>query len=94
MPQNINFNNLLKQDLILLSDLKNIPEIIINKLVEFSNKGGDLVIIPNVDSNLNSYNSFFKKMNIGKLQRKIKDTLKITSINYEHPLFKMFFLNR
>ncbi|QTD37690.1 BatA domain-containing protein [Polaribacter batillariae] len=89
--QNVNYNAISKQQLIILNSLENIPEILAQSLLDFSKNGGSLVIIPNEKLEVNSYNSFFNKLQIGKLQNKIIDTLKITSINYNHPLFKNVF---
>ncbi|WP_298880665.1 BatA domain-containing protein [uncultured Polaribacter sp.] len=90
-PQNINYNSVSKQQLIILNELKNVPEILSKRLIEFSNNGGDLVIIPNENLNLKSYNSFFQKLKIGKLRPKKNDSLKITNINFKHPFFANVF---
>ena len=57
----------------------------------FSNQGGNIVIIPSSNSKIESYNSFFKKISSLKIYPKVSDTLKITAINYNHPLFKNVF---
>ncbi|QNM86657.1 BatA domain-containing protein [Polaribacter pectinis] len=89
--QNINYNAILKQQLIILNEVENIPEILKNRLMDFSKNGGHLVIIPNEESDISSYNNFLSKLKAGKLEPKKKDTLKITNINYNHPLFKNVF---
>ena len=89
--QNTNYNRISKQQLIVLNELKNIPEILTNCLLTFSKNGGHIAIIPNKNLETYSYNSFLSKLNIGKITPQINDTLKITTINYEHPLFKNVF---
>lgn len=89
--KNINYNNFQNQHLIILNELENIPTELINPLSYFSINGGTLVIIPYYNSNLNSYNSLLKKLNIGEITTKIEGEHKITSINYEHPLIKNVF---
>jgi len=89
--RNTNYNSILKQQLIILNELENIPEILIKKIKEYSEKGGDLVIIPNENSNISSYNYLLRKLKVGKIFTKKVDTLKITTINYEHPLFQNVF---
>ena len=89
--QNINYNNLLKQQLIVLNEVENISEILSKKIIEFSKNGGSLVIIPNENLNYNSYNLLLKNLKAGTIQTKKTDTLKITNINYNHPLFKNVF---
>ena len=89
--QNINYNTLQNHQLIILNELKKLPEILINSLVDFSINGGSIVIIPNEKITLSSYNSLLTKLNLGKITTKKKDTLKITNINYAHPIFKNVF---
>ena len=55
--QNINYNTLQNQQLIILNEVVKLPEILINSLVEFSKNGGSIVIIPNEKIALSSYNS-------------------------------------
>ena len=87
----INYNILPKQQLILLNEIDNIPSTLSNALTEFVDNGGSLVVIPSISTTLNSYNSFFSAMNIGKISKNRQDSLKITKIHYDHPLFKNVF---
>lgn len=88
---NLNYNILQNQHLIILNELENIPKELGNSLNEFSKNGGSLVIIPSEKSNLNSYNSLFNILQIGKLTSKVEQEHSITSINYSHPLLKNVF---
>ena len=90
-PEKINFNAIQQQQLIILNEIKNITPTIQSSLVEFSKKGGDIVIIPSTNLALGSYISFFKKIAIGDIYPKIKKPLKITDINFTHPFFKSVF---
>ena len=92
--QNVNYNSIQKQQLIILNELEQIPETLSKSILDFSNKGGSVVIIPNENSEIISYNSFLKNFADSKIESKILDTLKITTINYEHPLFKNVFQNK
>jgi hypothetical protein len=89
--QNINYNTLFKQQLIILNEIENIPENLTKSLLEFSNNGVSLVIIPNAKSNLNSYKNLLKNYTNTNLSTSISDTLKITSINFNHPFFNNVF---
>jgi hypothetical protein len=89
--QNTNYNFVKKQQLIILNELEEVSEILSKSMIEYSNKGGDLVIIPNNKIDVNSYNLFLEKIASSKIESKISDTLKITDINYNHPLFKNVF---
>lgn len=89
--QKINYNNIVNQQLIILNELTEIPNSLKTSLIDFSKKGGDIVIIPNKDSNLNSYNSLLSELNNGKIISKKNINLKITQVNYNHPFFKNVF---
>jgi hypothetical protein len=89
--QNINYNAIKKQQLIILNELEEVSEILSKSIIDYANKGGDLVIIPNNKLDVNSYNLFLEKIASSKIESKISDTLKITDINYNHPLFKNVF---
>ena len=91
LPENVNYNTLQNQQLIVLNELENIPVILINSLVKFSKNGGTIVIIPNEKITISSYNQLLKKLNLGAIEPVRKDTLKITEINYTHPIFKNVF---
>lgn len=89
--QNVNYNAIAKQQIIILNELEEIPESIHKSLFNFSKQGGSIVIIPDEKLALQSYNLFLNKIASAKIESKIVDTLKITNINFEHPLFKNVF---
>ena len=91
---NINYNALQKQQLIILNEVKEMTSTLQNSLVEFSKKGGNLVIIPNINLDLNSYASFFKKKAIGNINKKVEGPLKVSNIHFSHPFFKNIFYKR
>lgn len=92
--QNLNYNLIPKQNLIVLNEINKIPEALINILIDYTEKGGNLLIIPNKNITISSYNNLFNKLKIGKLLYQRNDSLKITNINYNHPLFKNVFEKR
>ena len=89
--QNVNYNTISKQQLIILNELENYPENLSKSILNFAKKGGNIVIIPSNNSSIESYNSFLRKIGDIKMKSKISDSLKITNINYNHPLFKDVF---
>ena len=89
--QKVNYTSIENQQLIILNELENIPEILVKSLVKFSKNGGSIVIIPNGEINVASYNTFLRNLKLGKIGPQIKDTLKITYIHYKHPIFKNVF---
>ncbi len=92
--QNLDYNLISKQHLIVLNEIKKIPKTLINSLIEYSKNGGNITIIPHKNAAISSYNSLFSKLKIGKLLSKRNDSLKITGINYKHPLLKNVFEKR
>lgn len=88
---NLNYNNIQKQHLILLNELKTIPQELVNSLLKFSKNGGSIVVIPAINSNIKSYNQLFNSLQMGTVKSKIEQEHKITSINYEHPLINNVF---
>lgn len=89
--KSINYNLIKNQQLIVLNELNSIAKPLINSLITFSKNGGNIIIIPNKESNLNNYNSLFNQLKIGRISEPKKDSLKITSINFNHPFFNNVF---
>ena len=87
----INFNIIPSQQLIILNQLQNISDILKNSLQQFIKGGGHLLIIPANNIDISSYNTFLKIFNKGSIRKNTVDTLKITDINFEHPLFNNVF---
>lgn len=86
----LNYNAIEKQDLIILNELDKIPLSLINTLHTFVNNGGYLLIIPSNNVVLTSYNQLFNSNEI--LFKSLRtNEKKITTINYSHPLFKGVF---
>tara|TARA_R110001583_G_scaffold335_6_gene3062 strand:- start:12244 stop:14202 length:1959 start_codon:yes stop_codon:yes gene_type:complete len=92
--QNLNYNAIQNQQLLVLNELENIPNELINSLNDFSKNGGDIVLIPSTNSSLQSYNVLLNTLQLGNLTSKITEEHKIISINYEHPLIKDVFEKR
>ncbi|WP_111707459.1 BatA domain-containing protein [Lutibacter citreus] len=84
--KNLNYNTIQKQDLIVLNEIEIFPIELTNVLNEFIVNGGNLVLIPSLNANIASYNSFLNKLNIGSISTLNNTEHKITSINFEHPL--------
>lgn len=89
--ENLDYNNLEKQDAIVLNELKEIPQALHTTLKSFVEKGGNLVVIPSTESSISNLNSFLS--NIANMQfGPIATTEKmITKIHFNHPLFQSVF---
>jgi len=92
--QNLNYNILQNQHLVVLNELTKIPAELKNSLQDFTKRGGNLVIIPSSNTHLDSYNSLLTALNFEKIITKIESEQKIMTINYEHPLLNDVFEKR
>ncbi|MDP5092687.1 MAG: BatA domain-containing protein [Polaribacter sp.] len=90
-PENINYNLLPKQDVLILYELEKFSEILSKSIQDFISKSGSVVIVPNPNSDINSYNQFLQKFSSSSFSSKNIDSLKITNINESHPFFKNVF---
>ncbi|HEY9168469.1 MAG TPA: BatA domain-containing protein [Lutibacter sp.] len=84
--QQLNYNNIQQQQLIILNELADIPVELQRSLSEFMENGGNLVLIPSQNINLDSYNLFLNAFQAGKISAKIENEHQITAISYGHPL--------
>jgi hypothetical protein len=89
--ENLDYNNLEKQDAIVLNELKEIPQALQTTLKSFVEKGGNLVVIPATESSLTNLNSFLS--NIANMEFGAVSTSEkmITKIHFNHPLFQPVF---
>ncbi|WP_046755847.1 vWA domain-containing protein [Kordia jejudonensis] len=88
----LNYNAIATQQLIILNELKTIPNPLLTALRSFKQNGGSLVIIPAKESNLQSYNQLLQANNFGRFSEVPNVTeKKITKINFSHPLFTNVF---
>ncbi|HIP49586.1 MAG TPA: hypothetical protein EYG92_11555 [Lutibacter sp.] len=80
-----------KQQLVVLNALDKTPQSLGEKLNTYVENGGSLVIIPNKNISVNELNILFNKLNIGQLSKKHTDSLQVTKIHFSHPLIKNVF---
>jgi hypothetical protein len=83
-----NYNLIKDQQFIVLNELKNIPISLSNELDSFTQNGGQILVIPSKQAG--NYSNVVNNQNMSI----IEGTKKITSINYDHPLFKNVFNKR
>lgn len=82
----LDYNIINEQNLIVLNELKDIPSTLTSVLKLFTNQGGFLIVIPSKDIDIQSYNSLLS--NYYTLFETISETEKqVTTINYSHPLY-------
>ncbi|MCF6294523.1 MAG: BatA domain-containing protein [Flavobacteriaceae bacterium] len=87
----LNYNDIEQQSLIVLNELDNLPLALINALKTFSNNGGYILTIPSISIDKSSYNQLFtnySNMVFGSINTSEK---KLTTINYSHPIYSDVF---
>ncbi len=87
----IDYNQLEDQNLIILNELKSIPSGLGSILQKHIENGGFITVIPSAESNLSSYQTLFSSLQLGNFNPKIEQELKITQINFNHPLYQNVF---
>jgi hypothetical protein len=87
----LDYNQIEKQDAIVLNEVNEIPQALQTTLKSFVEKGGNIIVIPSDTSNFSSLNTFLA--NFGTIQFKTisSTSKKITKINFKHPLFSAVF---
>ncbi|MBS1514204.1 MAG: BatA and WFA domain-containing protein [Bacteroidetes bacterium] len=91
-------SNLSSYNIIFLSGAEKINPADAEQLSSFINNGGTAYIFPPQNADINSYNSFFTKINSAKLGNLNSDAeankpLKFGRVNFEHPLLSGIFKN-
>ncbi|WP_055444702.1 BatA domain-containing protein [Lacinutrix himadriensis] len=89
----LNYSVFEKQNLIVLNELKEIPNALSTALTAFTDNGGFLIVIPNEEIGLSSYNNLLLQSGLA-FNAKTASEKKITTINYSHPLYTNVFDKR
>ncbi len=80
-------------DLVILNALQTLPATAAEALLEFTDLGGNLLLIPASDMQAGDFNRLLSPFGIS-LGRKNSIPLDVTDINYAHPLFEDVFRER
>jgi len=86
---NLDYNQIEKQDAIVLNELTSIPQALQTTLKTFVAKGGNVIFIPSLE-NTNG-NAFLANFGAVQLQTPSTNEKKVTKINFNHPLFSTVF---
>nr|WP_299485151.1 BatA domain-containing protein [uncultured Allomuricauda sp.] len=87
----LDYSNIDKQNVVVLNNLKTIPNSLQQVLRRFRENGGTVIVIPAVGSDLDSYNQFLSGFSATKLLEETTVDKKITTISFDHPLYKNVF---
>ena len=82
----LNFNDLEKQNLIVLNELKTIPNTLVSVLKTFTDQGGYVTIIPSEDIIIPSYNELLTNFST-TFSNVVEAEKHVTTINYSHPIY-------
>ncbi|MEC3907696.1 BatA domain-containing protein [Tamlana sp. 2201CG12-4] len=87
IPENqLNYNLIDNQHLIILNEIDNIPIALTSALKQYTLQGGALIIIPSKTINISSYNRLLTNYRAG-FRDLMSFEKRITTINYAHPLY-------
>lgn len=87
------YSSIPEQHLVILNGLKSIPATLRSALQAFVENGGHILIIPGIEVDSPSYNSLLQTLNFGQLGEFNSQTQQLTTIHYDHPLYKNVFEN-
>lgn len=89
----LDYSSFKNYSLIILNQLSDISSGIASSLKEYIDNGGNIYIIPSVNADINSYNSFLSNNNAGSFGALQVKNGEVTKINLQEELFKSVFNN-
>ena len=87
----LNYNSIENADAIILNELPTIPNALSVTLKNYYSKGGNIIFIPDVNSSVESYNSFLRNFSNNSLSEKAIKEKQITQISFNHPIYTNVF---
>lgn len=93
-PRNLNYSILESQNLIVLNELKGIPNALQTVLKSLVDNGKSLVFIPSAEGDVASYNQLLANFYRTSLIQPVRAARNITDITFSHPLYQNVFEKR
>jgi len=87
----LEYEDINSADVVILNELKDFPKTLNIAIENYSETNKVLCIIPNKTINLTSYNGLFSNLNLSPFNSAINTSIKLTNINFDHPLFEGVF---
>jgi hypothetical protein len=87
----LEYATLSSYNLIILNELKTISSGLTQELKRFMNNGGNVLVFPAADADLEAYKTFFISLNAGYYERIDTANTKVEKINLDHPVYKDVF---
>ncbi|MBC6109920.1 BatA domain-containing protein [Pedobacter fastidiosus] len=88
---NVNYSGFSNFGLIVLNGLKNPSTGLAQQLKTYLNTGGSVVIFPDLDADIQNYNSFLSNLSLPNIQALNTIATKVDKIDLENPIFKTVF---
>ncbi|QXU42673.1 BatA domain-containing protein [Pedobacter sp. D749] len=88
---NISYSNFANYGLIVLNGLKNPSTGLAQQLKNYLNAGGTVVLFPNLDADIQGYNSFLSALSLPTIQSLNTTATKVDHIDLQNPIFKTVF---
>lgn len=84
-------SNLAQQQLLILDGLSSFSSGLTQSIHNFVKSGGSLVVFPNSNSDLTSYQTLLQLLEVDVLEAYKEETIKLQKIHHQHPLFEGVF---
>jgi len=88
---NVNYSSFANYGLIVLNGLKNPSTGLAQQLKTYLNAGGTVVLFPDLDANIQNYNSFLSGLSLPAIQALNTTATKVDQIDLQNPIFKTVF---
>ena len=92
--KNLDYNAIPNQNFIILNELDTISAPLIAALLSFAENGGSIFVIPSVNAVISEYNNLLSSLRLGTLGERISAEKQITTITFDHPLYRDVFEKR
>ena len=89
--KNLNYRDLPLQNLVILNELETIPTSLSTSIHAFTDEGGSLIVVPNLETDINAYNQLLSEYYSTSIVKKDIQERNITSINFSHPIYQNVF---
>ncbi|MGH1337743.1 MAG: BatA domain-containing protein [Aureispira sp.] len=90
----LNYSEFSKYDLIILDGLRAIPSGLISELYNYAENGGNVVVFPNAEANLQDYGSLTRQFNANTYRALERRERKVSFVNFEEFIFNDVFEER
>jgi len=88
---NLEYADISQTDVLILNELQQIPNALRIAVENFNENDAVLGIIPGKDINLSTYNDLFGAIGLRPYETEIENSIKLTDINFSHPIFENVF---